>query len=191
MNSKGKEKCVLFPTTLAQTLFSSISATSCWWFSAIFPRQHYSRQYFRVERFCIMRVQRKQRRSYSIWRLCDPLGLAGQPLLILKFRLKSHTSIWWVEENRICSSPRETASHILQQIKVVIALTRLSSLLYVNIFQPFYRQLLYNMQFQALLNPTGTAKRRRRTVLLHMMMKLDVYGAVSLFFWWILPLPIA
>lgn len=41
-----------------------------------FPRQHYSRQCFRVERFCIMSVQGKQRKSYSIWCLCDPSGLA-------------------------------------------------------------------------------------------------------------------
>ena len=56
------------------------------------------------------------------------------------------------------------AAHSVQQIKVVIALTRLSSSLHVNHFQPSYRRLLYNMQFQALLNLNGEVQRGGRPV---------------------------
>lgn len=52
-----------------------------------FPCQHCSCQCFRVERFCIMSVQGKQRKSYSIWCLglwSLGLGSAMQPPLYSK-----------------------------------------------------------------------------------------------------------
>lgn len=71
---KSKDNKLFFSNhTNTNFVFKHFFNNLCW-FSSIFL--DYSCQCFRVERFCIMSVQGKQRKSYSIWCLCDPLGLA-------------------------------------------------------------------------------------------------------------------
>lgn len=67
-----------------------------------------------------------------------------QPLLILNIRLHSHQ--YPMDEKGQSTPPHDRALLTLfSKIKVVIALTRPGSPLSVNVFQPFYRQLLYDM----------------------------------------------
>lgn len=68
----------------------------------LFPRQYYSRQYLKVERFFIMSLQGKQRRSYSIWCLCELFGFGtASPL---NSKVSAQITYQRLEQDRIHSS---------------------------------------------------------------------------------------
>lgn len=161
---------VLFPTTPTQTLFSSISATFSS-DSAAFSSPTLFLSMFQGWEILYNECAGKTKEvllHFGVFVIPAAWQCHMAPFFILKVQLESHTSTRCVEQDIdwYNSSPRWTAAHALPQIKVVITLTRPGSPLYVKIFPPFYRRLLYNTQFQALLNPNATAKRKRRTVLL-------------------------